>query len=143
MEQLQRDLALYRLAFGQPRQEDISSCSAETAYPKARQPRRYWTSALAREMAAQLTRVSLDRSAVERTGRCPGSMPISSWTPLCARSTAGYTTKGRDETTLVFGQTTTLMRQWVLDRLDTDASDTVVSVTDLEQFIAERARRVA
>jgi hypothetical protein len=38
---------------------------------------------------------------------------------------------------------TTLMRQWVLDRLDTDASDTVVSVTDLEQFIAERARRVA
>lgn len=38
---------------------------------------------------------------------------------------------------------TALMRQWVLDRLDADAQEAVVSVADLERFIAERAHRVA
>jgi predicted DNA-binding protein len=36
-----------------------------------------------------------------------------------------------------------LMRQWVLDRLDTRDDEAVVPVADLERFIAERARRAA
>jgi predicted DNA binding CopG/RHH family protein len=38
---------------------------------------------------------------------------------------------------------TTLMRQWILDRLDAPHQDTVVSVAELEQFIAERAHPAA
>ncbi len=38
---------------------------------------------------------------------------------------------------------TTLMRQWIIDRLDESQGDAVVSVADLEQFIAQRARPAA
>jgi predicted DNA binding CopG/RHH family protein len=38
---------------------------------------------------------------------------------------------------------TTLMRQWILDRLDESQSDAVVSVADLEQFIAQRSHPAA
>jgi hypothetical protein len=34
---------------------------------------------------------------------------------------------------------TTLMRQWIIDRLDAAHQDTVVSVADLHRFITERA----
>ncbi|MGF1647878.1 MAG: hypothetical protein ACFCVF_13285 [Kineosporiaceae bacterium] len=39
--------------------------------------------------------------------------------------------------------TTTLMRQWILDRLDAHTEETVVSVADLQRFIAERAHPAA
>ncbi len=35
--------------------------------------------------------------------------------------------------------TTTLMRQWILDRLAADPGESVVSVVDLQRLIAERA----
>jgi hypothetical protein len=35
------------------------------------------------------------------------------------------------------------MRQWILDRLDSASTDVVVSVADLEQFIASRAHMIA
>jgi hypothetical protein len=38
---------------------------------------------------------------------------------------------------------TALMRQWILDRLDSASTDVVVSVADLEQFIASRAHMIA
>ena len=38
---------------------------------------------------------------------------------------------------------TALMRQWILDRLDSAPTDVVVSVADLEQFIASRAHMIA
>jgi predicted DNA-binding protein len=38
---------------------------------------------------------------------------------------------------------TTLMRQWILDRLDAHSEETVVSVADLQRFIAERAHPAA
>ena len=38
---------------------------------------------------------------------------------------------------------TTLMRQWIIDRLDGVPGDAVVTVADLEQFIATRSHRVA
>lgn len=38
---------------------------------------------------------------------------------------------------------TALMRQWVLDRLAEPESEAVVSVADLERFIAERAHPAA
>lgn len=38
---------------------------------------------------------------------------------------------------------TTLMRQWVTDRLDDTQSATVISVPELERFIAERAHPAA
>jgi predicted DNA binding CopG/RHH family protein len=38
---------------------------------------------------------------------------------------------------------TTLMRQWIIDRLDDPQRDAVVSVADLEQFIAQRAHPAA
>lgn len=38
---------------------------------------------------------------------------------------------------------TTLMRQWIVDRIDDQQSEAVVSVADLEQFIARRAHPAA
>ena len=38
---------------------------------------------------------------------------------------------------------TALMRQWVLDRLDTPADEAVISVADLQRLIAERAHPAA
>lgn len=38
---------------------------------------------------------------------------------------------------------TALMRQWILDRLDDSRDDAVVSVADLEPFIAQRAHPAA
>ncbi|MGH3503868.1 MAG: ribbon-helix-helix protein, CopG family [Nocardioidaceae bacterium] len=38
---------------------------------------------------------------------------------------------------------TTLMRQWVMDRLNAGEDDIVVSVADLERFIAERSHPAA
>jgi hypothetical protein len=38
---------------------------------------------------------------------------------------------------------TTLMRQWVIDRLDAPENEAVVSVADLERFIAERSHPAA
>lgn len=38
---------------------------------------------------------------------------------------------------------TTLMRQWVTDRLDDSQSAAVISVRELERFIAERAHPAA
>jgi predicted DNA binding CopG/RHH family protein len=38
---------------------------------------------------------------------------------------------------------TTLMRQWIIDRLDDPQRDAVVTVADLEQFIAHRAHPAA
>ncbi len=35
--------------------------------------------------------------------------------------------------------TTALMRQWILDRLDSDPAEAVVAVVDLQRLIAERA----
>jgi hypothetical protein len=38
---------------------------------------------------------------------------------------------------------TTLIRQWVIERLSASKDDAVVSVADLERFIAERAHPAA
>jgi predicted DNA binding CopG/RHH family protein len=38
---------------------------------------------------------------------------------------------------------TTLMRQWVIDRLTASEAESVVSVDDLKRFIAERAHPAA
>ena len=38
---------------------------------------------------------------------------------------------------------TTLIREWVLDRITADQSSAVVSVADLERFIAERSHPAA
>ncbi|MGH3454248.1 MAG: hypothetical protein ACRDPQ_11115 [Nocardioidaceae bacterium] len=38
---------------------------------------------------------------------------------------------------------TTLIRQWVIDRLSATKDDAVVSVADLERFIAERSHPAA
>lgn len=38
---------------------------------------------------------------------------------------------------------TTLMRQWIVDRLDGPPREAVVTVAELEQFIASRSHRLA
>jgi predicted DNA binding CopG/RHH family protein len=38
---------------------------------------------------------------------------------------------------------TTLMRQWVIDRLTASEAESVISVNDLQRFIAERAHPAA
>jgi hypothetical protein len=38
---------------------------------------------------------------------------------------------------------TTLMRQWILDRLDADPATAVVAVVDIERFVAEHAHPAA
>jgi hypothetical protein len=49
----------------------------------------------------------------------------------------------RERATTAGVPATTLMRQWVIDRLTASEAESVISVNDLQRFIAERAHPAA
>jgi hypothetical protein len=49
----------------------------------------------------------------------------------------------RERATAAGVPATTLMRQWVIDRLTASEAQSVISVNDLQRFIAERAHPAA